>query len=128
MVIVHNWRLYFLCRVCQNKFLIKTHMKNAAKTIILSFLVLFAATALIVSCSSKKDNNVQPITTTSDCMADNLKFTETKVTPYPGTVFINFNIQNTSTKNYNLATVGTKEVSIHYVITATDGSTYEGTQ
>ncbi len=97
-------------------------MKNFIKRITLTTLFIFT----ILSCS--KDDAPSSTTPTSNCLSDKFTTVQTDLDNFPGSnnLFINFDVKNTSTTNYNLTTIGTGNfIKYNIKVKTTDGVIYE---
>ncbi len=91
-----------------------------------AMLLSIGVSMAVLSACSKKDNN--PLPGQGACLADQITMTQTKVEDYPSsnTVFVTFDIKNTSTTDYDISK-GTKIIMVKATVTTTDNSTYEET-
>lgn len=91
-----------------------------------ALLLSIGVSMTVLSACSKKDNNPQP--GQGACLADQITMTQTKVEDYPSsnTVFVTFDIKNTSTTNYDI-TEGAKMIMVKATVTTTDNTNYEET-
>jgi len=90
-------------------------------SLILSAMLML--TTVFTSC--KKDDDGP----SSSCYSDQVSLTETEFDNYPDShqFFVHFDAKNNSSSNYDISK-GSKQMTLVFKVTATDGSVHEATQ
>ena len=93
--------------------------------------VLLKKTSILVAfltiLSYNKDNT-STTNPTLNCLSDKFTLLQTNLDNYPSSnnLFINFDVKNTSTTNYNITTIGTGNwIRYNAKVKTTDGTIYE---